>query len=75
KYDRTYSLVIGVSQLAELRRHSADRRLGTVKRETPETARRRLKRDREFVESFLDGCAFLEELLPEATARIQESVL
>lgn len=73
KYDRTYRLVIEVSQLAELRRHSADRKLGAVSRETAETARSRLERDREFVESFLDGCKFLEDLLPQVKTRVRES--
>ncbi len=68
---RTYKLLVGVSQTAELRRYNADRQLGRVQRETPETARQRLARDREFVSCLLDGCAFLQQLLPRAIQRIE----
>ncbi len=72
KYDQTYKVVVGVSQLAELRRYSADRRLGEVKQETAETALRRLKRDREFVSAFIEGCEYLESILPESIERVRE---
>jgi hypothetical protein len=72
RYEPMYRLMIDVSALAELRRHAADRDIGRPETETPETARRRLRRDREFVESFLEGCEFLERVLPEALARIRE---
>lgn len=72
-YARTYQLVLEVSQMAELRRHSADRRFGQVERETTETARRRLRRDREYVTSFLDGCEYLRDMLPPVIERIRES--
>jgi len=72
KYDQMYRLVIDVSAAAELRRYTADRRLGAPGTETSETARRRLRRDREFVDSFIAGCGFLERVLPEALARLRE---
>ncbi len=71
-YEEVYQLVIEVVQMAELRRYSADRRLGTVVQETAETARRRLARDREFVRDFLEGCEFLERLLPQVIERVRE---
>ncbi len=71
-YSQMYRLVIDVSATAELRRYTADRRIGTPQAETPETARRRLERDRAFVESLIDGCGFLERALPEALARLRE---
>lgn len=71
-YEEAYQLVLDVSQVAELRRYSADRRIGTVAEETAETARRRLARDREFVREFLDGCDFLERLLPQVIERVRE---
>ncbi len=73
RLDHVYRLVVDVSAQAELRRHQADRRLGEVERETPETARRRLRRDREFVAEFLEGCEFLREMLPEALARLAKA--
>lgn len=72
QYERTYKIVVGVSQLAELRRYSADRRIGRQERETAEIARRRLRRDREFVSAFIDGCEYLEGMLPQALARLPE---
>lgn len=72
KYDAMYRLVVEVSATAELRRYTADRRMGTRQTETPETARQHLRRDREFVASFIDGCAFLERVLLEALKRLQE---
>ena len=72
RYEQTYRVVVGVSQLAELRRYSADRRIGDHEHETVAVARRRLARDREFVDSFLEGCEFLEGVLPQALARLRE---
>jgi hypothetical protein len=72
KYEDMYRLVIDVTATAELRRYTADRRLGTPRAETAETARQRLRRDRDFVSSFLEGCAFLERALPEARDRLRE---
>ncbi|MFQ5805688.1 MAG: motility associated factor glycosyltransferase family protein [Phycisphaerae bacterium] len=72
KYDEMYRLIIDVSAMAELRRYTADRRIGSPQTETRESARRRLERDRDFVESFIDGCEFLERVLPEALARLRE---
>jgi hypothetical protein len=72
RHERTYKLVLNVSQLAELRRHTADRRLGEPEQETPDTARQRLARDQEFVDAFIDGCEYLEGVLPDAVRRLQE---
>jgi len=72
KYETMYRLVVEVCATAELRRYTADRRIGTQLTETPDSARRRLRRDREFVASFLDGCDFLLRLLPEALSRLRE---
>ncbi len=72
RYGRTYELVVGVSQMAELRRIQADRSLTDDGEETPAMARRRLRRDRDFVTDFIDGCDFLRRMLPEAAARLEE---
>lgn len=76
KHDRTYMLVLDVSQFAELRRYKADREFAEEdnEAESVEIARRRLRRDREFVAAFLDGCDYLERLLPQALQRIRESM-
>ncbi|MBK9121239.1 MAG: motility associated factor glycosyltransferase family protein [Phycisphaerales bacterium] len=72
RYDRTYSLVGRAAQLAELRRIQADRAIRDELAETSQTARRRLRRDREHVAAVQEGCAYLLELLPKALARLQE---
>ncbi len=69
--DRSYTLVTQVSQMAELRRVQADRGIRDDEHETPETARRRLRRDREFVRAFIEGCDFMLEMLPEALERVR----
>ena len=74
KYPDIYRLVIDVSASAELRRYTADRRIGKPEKETAETARRRLRRDRDFVASFVDGCEFLAGVIPEAIARVREQM-
>lgn len=73
RFDRTYEMVVQVSQLGELQRINADRAIHDDQDETPETARRRLKRDRQFVAALLDGCEFLREMLPQAIARLKEA--
>jgi len=70
--DRTYNLVSQVSQLAELRRLHADRSIRDEEMETPATARRRLQRDREYVAAFIEGCEYLLQMLPQASARLRE---
>lgn len=72
EHDQMYRLITQVSQLAELRRVHADRAIDDDTPETPETARIRLRRDREYVRSLIEGCAFLEEMLPEALERVRE---
>lgn len=71
RHDELYRLVTDVSAQAELRRYGADRRIGTPDRETAETARRRLERDVEFVDAFLDSATFLARALPDAAARVR----
>ncbi len=70
--DRTFMLVTQISQLAELRRLQADRGLRDEECETAATARRRLRRDRDYVSACLEGCEYLERMLPAAIRRVQE---
>ena len=72
RHDRIYNLISQVSQGAELRRLHADRAIRDDRRETPQTARRRLARDRDYVTAFIDGCDFLLQMLPEAMQRARE---
>jgi hypothetical protein len=72
-FERIYGVVTSVAQLAELRRYSADRRIGEGEVDTVATARQRLQRDREFVDAFIEGCAYLEDIVPEALERWGET--
>jgi hypothetical protein len=72
RLDETYGMVTDVAQAAELRRYSSDRRLSDHEFDTPQTVVARLRRDREFVAEFLDGCEFLERTLPDALSRARE---
>ncbi len=74
EHEDIYQTVTDVSQTAELRRYSADRRLGEIEQETAETAGRRIRRDIEFVDAFLDGCDYLTRTLPAALARVTEQL-
>ncbi|MBK8915738.1 MAG: DUF115 domain-containing protein [Phycisphaerales bacterium] len=71
--DRAFRLVTEASQLAELRRFSADRQIGgdSPEHDSPQTALRRLRRDGEFVAAIRDGCDFLLDLLPQALDRLR----
>lgn len=68
--DRIYRLVTGVAQQAELRRHSLDKRIAAAEDDEIETARRRIERDREYVQAFLDGCEFLAGAFENAAQRL-----
>ncbi len=71
--DRTYQLVVEVSQTAELRRYARDRQLGQRERDDKETARRRLARDGEFVAALTEGVDFLLKTLHTSIGRLREA--
>lgn len=75
RFQITYNIVVSVSQQAELRRYTADRKLLGIQKETADTARQRLTRDREYVESFVEACDFVADLLPQAIERTRERLL
>ncbi|MCG3126177.1 MAG: hypothetical protein CHACPFDD_01007 [Phycisphaerae bacterium] len=70
-FERTYRMVVDVSQQAELRRFAADRRMSGTSQETAASARRRLERDRDFVAALRDGCDYLGSLLDFAAGRLE----
>jgi len=71
RHGRTYNVVSQVAQKAELRRLHADRAIRDGVPETPTTARRRLRRDREYVTAFREGCDYLLDMLPQALERLR----
>lgn len=70
--EQAYAIVRAVSQTAEFRRVHADRAIHDDVNESAADTRRRLRRDREFVSSFIDGCEYLLEMLPAAIQRLRE---
>ena len=71
---RIYEMVSGVSQLAELRRFTADRKLQADDAAGADRARRQLDRDTEFVQYMLDGCEVLDKILAGAVERFEQAI-
>ncbi|MFQ5502103.1 MAG: 6-hydroxymethylpterin diphosphokinase MptE-like protein [Phycisphaerae bacterium] len=72
--DVIFQMVRDVSQLAELQKFAADRRLAVDAVEGKARARHQLKRDRRFIESLLEGCDELESIFDESLARFDETL-
>ncbi|MEK6674606.1 MAG: 6-hydroxymethylpterin diphosphokinase MptE-like protein [Planctomycetota bacterium] len=69
---RAYQIVNAYTQLAELRRYSADRKIGTAETNDAERAKRQLARDKEFITAVRDGAKEIQPLLVEAIERLEE---
>ena len=67
-----YRIINSFTQLAELRRFSADRKIMAVDASDAERATSQIKRDREFITSVRDGAKDLGPLLTEALERIED---
>lgn len=70
---RAYALVNSFTQLAELRRFSADRRLSVGQDSDSERARQQIKRDIEFITGVRDGAVELKPILAAALSRVREA--
>jgi len=70
---RAYQLISAVSQLAELQRFSADRRLRLADPRGTALARAQLERDTRFVQAVIDGADAVKEILNEALARFEQA--
>jgi len=71
QHSRAYQLVAAATQLAELRRFRADRRIQASEAEGVERARRQLARDVEFISAVRDGARELTPILRDALERIR----
>jgi hypothetical protein len=69
---RAYLIVNAAFQLAELRRFSADRKIGLAELDDVERAKRQIARDIEFVTAVRDGAHEMKTILSEALGRIEE---
>ncbi len=70
---RAYQIVNAATQLAELRRFSADRRIAATETDEPERAKRQIARDIEFITAVSDGARDVKPILVEARERIQRA--
>ena len=67
---RAYVIINAYSQLAELRRYSADRHTSASGAEHAERARRQIARDIEFITGVRDGATELKPILADALKRV-----
>lgn len=71
---RAYRLVAAFTQLAELRRYSADRRIRAAKGDDAQRAKRQIARDTEFITGVRDGATNLKPILTAARERLEGAV-
>jgi hypothetical protein len=64
-----FQMVRDVSQLGELQKFAADRKLAGDESKDAAKARRQLQRDRQFIDSLLEGCDVLHDILSQSQAR------
>ncbi|HNQ24147.1 MAG TPA: DUF115 domain-containing protein [Phycisphaerae bacterium] len=68
---RAYHIINSATQMIELRRFSADRRLAADEVDEPARAKRQIARDLQFVSGVRDGAAQVREILNNALARLE----
>ncbi|MCK6456678.1 MAG: DUF115 domain-containing protein [Phycisphaerae bacterium] len=74
RHDRVFRMVCDVSQLAELQKYSADRRLAASGAKGRERSARQLERDRRFIDALLAACADLERIRAHAQQRFDAEI-
>jgi hypothetical protein len=74
QHQTIYEMVSSVSQLAELRRFTADRHIKADDPSGAERAQRQLRRDIDFIENILEGCAALDGILTGAIQRFDQAI-
>lgn len=74
QHDLIFTMVRDVSQMGELQRFAADRKLAGEELDDVDRAKRQLKRDEHFMNSLLDGCTLLQTILDESRARFDRLV-
>ena len=70
---RAYMIVNSFTQLAELRRYSADRRIGASDVDDAELAKRQIARDIEFMTAVRDGALEIRPILRDALDRVSRA--
>ncbi len=74
RHQRIYEMVSSVSQLAELRRYTADRKIKAQDASGVERAQRQLSRDVDFIKNMLEGCDVLDRILTGAIERFDRAI-
>jgi len=74
EHELVFRMVRDVSQLGELQKFAADRRLAGDATTGRKYAQRQLQRDGRFIDSLLQGCDSLEKTLDEALARFDDAI-
>ncbi|MBN1341237.1 MAG: motility associated factor glycosyltransferase family protein [Phycisphaerae bacterium] len=74
QHQTVYEMVSGVSQMAELRRFTADRKIKADDPSGLDRARRQLTRDVDFIEHMLEGCDALDKILSGAIERFDRAM-
>jgi len=69
---RAYQIVALATQLAELRRYSADRRIEALDADKAERARRQIMRDKDFIGRVRQGAADVKPILQDSLQRVIE---
>jgi len=69
---RSFQIVNAATQLIELRRYSADRRINADDVDEIERAKRQIKRDREFISGVREGALEVKPMLTEALKRVRK---
>jgi hypothetical protein len=71
---RAYEIISSVSQLAELQRFNADRRIAMGDLDDVSRARRQLERDTRFVEAIIEGAGVARGIFSECLARFDATI-
>ncbi len=73
-HENIYRMVSGISQLAELRRFTADREMKAHETHGADRAKRQLARDREFIGNMVEGCDALRGIVEGSIARFDRAI-
>ncbi len=74
QYDLAYRIINAASQLAELQRFTADRKLAAEEAGGVERARRQLERDQHFVRGMKQGAADTAKILTDTLERFDRAI-
>lgn len=74
EHDLIFAMVRDVSQLGELQRFAADRRMAGEVGSDGARAERQLQRDEAFMAALLDGCGRLRSILDESVGRLDAAI-